>query len=116
MGCPPVGDPPEGYDQDGYENTARGLHVYSGLTRQGLNLLNEYPAEQQPTNIDTTAAHAVQPVIGLEDFVNDFNEFFELQPVQIWDDIPDVQEAHTAVASQNQEVEEGIVELVEEED
>ncbi|KAF2443669.1 hypothetical protein P171DRAFT_339768, partial [Karstenula rhodostoma CBS 690.94] len=36
-GCPTYGNPDEGYDEEGYEMTAHGLHVYTGLDRQGRN-------------------------------------------------------------------------------
>ncbi|KAF2786714.1 hypothetical protein K505DRAFT_259292, partial [Melanomma pulvis-pyrius CBS 109.77] len=32
-GCPSYGDPPVGYDDEGYEKSARGLHRLTGLTR-----------------------------------------------------------------------------------
>ena len=36
-GCPSYGDPPAGYDSEGYELTVRGLHRDTGYDRQGLN-------------------------------------------------------------------------------
>ncbi|KAF2250468.1 hypothetical protein BU26DRAFT_424058, partial [Trematosphaeria pertusa] len=37
-GCPSYGDPLEGYDAEGFEQTERGLHVYSGRDRGGYDL------------------------------------------------------------------------------
>ena len=36
-GCPQYGDPTEGYDDEGYEKTKRGLHLDTGLNRAGAN-------------------------------------------------------------------------------
>ena len=36
-GCPMYGDPKEGYDNELYERTARGLHLYTGRDREGYD-------------------------------------------------------------------------------
>ncbi|PSN70764.1 hypothetical protein BS50DRAFT_486086, partial [Corynespora cassiicola Philippines] len=36
-GCPQYGDPPEGYDEEGYERSRRGLHRDDGYDRNGYN-------------------------------------------------------------------------------
>jgi hypothetical protein len=41
-GCPQYGDPLEGYDDEGYELTPRGLHRDTGLDRSGAPLHFEY--------------------------------------------------------------------------
>jgi len=42
-GCPAYGDPIEGYDDEGFELTKRGIHRDTGMNRDGLNLLELHP-------------------------------------------------------------------------
>ncbi|KAJ4348011.1 uncharacterized protein N0V89_009383 [Didymosphaeria variabile] len=50
-GCPVYRDPEDGYDDEGYENTERGLHRDTGLNREGLNRKGEEPLAAQDSNI-----------------------------------------------------------------
>ncbi|KAH5036340.1 hypothetical protein HBI70_035340 [Parastagonospora nodorum] len=36
-GCPAHGDPPEGYDDEGFERSPRGIHLLTGRNREGKN-------------------------------------------------------------------------------
>jgi hypothetical protein len=41
-GCPSYKDPPAGYDEDGFERSARGLHRDTGFDRNGLDRLGRH--------------------------------------------------------------------------
>lgn len=55
--CPYYGEVIEGHDDDGFERTERGLHVRTGLNRQGMNRLGKHftDPDRNVTSADRTA-------------------------------------------------------------
>ena len=54
--CPYYGEVAEGHDDEGFERTERGLHVRTGLNRQGMNRLGKHftDPDRNDTSIDLT--------------------------------------------------------------
>lgn len=76
--CPHYNDPEEGYDEDGYEKTPRGLHRDTGLNREGRNRLGiSHLLAQAALGEDAIAGQILyyQAVIGLEELDVDDNPF-----------------------------------------
>ncbi|EDU46451.1 RING finger domain containing protein [Pyrenophora tritici-repentis] len=48
VGCPAYGDPPAGYDEEGFELSWRGLHFETGLDRNGHNLYDITYSDDKP--------------------------------------------------------------------
>jgi hypothetical protein len=74
-GCPYYGEAVEGYDDEGFERTERGLHVRTGLNRQGMNWLGKHftDPDRNDTSVDIT------PRVALEGLDRIAGELRELQ-------------------------------------
>ena len=78
QGCPGYGDPSAGYDEDGFEQNARGLHRDTGYDRQGFNRFGKdrmgyTPYQNASDHSDDDDAYAVEGHYGHYDAGIDWN-------------------------------------------
>ena len=60
-GCPYYGEVTAGHDDDGFERTERGIHIRTGLNRQGMNRLGKHftDPDRNDTSVDIASNEPV---------------------------------------------------------
>jgi uncharacterized protein YaaR (DUF327 family) len=85
LGCPYYGEVAEGHDDEGFERTERGMHVRTGLNRQGMNRLGKHFTDpgRNDTSVDITPRTEHVPMVALEGVELITEELGELQDTAV---------------------------------